>query len=474
MARLDRAFPVLNRQELERVHTLTLDILRVKGVLFHSDMALELFRKHGAHIDGHCVCLPPNLVERCLAQCPSGFVWKARDAQKSLYVGEGQTGFYVMQDHGPVYVQEREGPRRLGSMQDVINFYKLGQTSSVNAIVGQVTVDPHELTDASKHLRITHQLLRHTDKPIMSYPVASIEATERIFHMVEMVMGEGYLTANYFLTASVCALSPLQYAQESAETIIAYARHNQPVTVLTSPIQGISTPMTSIGALVAQNVELLAGLVLAQLVHPGIPVIYGTATATADMRTGGFVTGSPDANLVDRAGLQLAQELYRLPTRTLAGNTDAKVADIQAGYETMQNYILLLMGGSHMLNECLGILDGMMTVSYEKYIIDEEILRRVQVMMGGLDTSESAFDMSALLETPHEESFLMHQSTLDGCAEQWRPNVAIWNNYDSWTAAGCPSVLDRAASVCRERLESAPDSLLSPEMDKDLGAYAAS
>ena len=86
-----------------------------------------------------------------------------------------------------------------------------------------------------------------------------------------------------------------------------------------------------------------------------------------------------------------------MPTRTLAGNTDAKVPDIQAGYETMQNYIQLLMGGTHMINECLGILDGMMTVSYEKYIIDEEMLRRVGCMMRGLDTSEASFDISVLL-----------------------------------------------------------------------------
>lgn len=147
---------------------------------------------------------------------------------------------------------------------------------------------------------------------------------------------------------------------------------------------GVSTPISDIGALVAQNAELLAGIVLAQLVQPGVPVIYGTATYAADMRSGAFITGSPLSNLIDRAALQLAQSLYHMPTRTLAGNTDAKVPDIQAGYETMQNYIQLLMGGTHMINECLGILDGMMTVSYEKYIIDEEMLRRVGCMMRGL------------------------------------------------------------------------------------------
>ena len=102
----------------------------------------------------------------------------------------------------------------------------------------------------------------------------------------------------------------------------------------------------TLALLVAQNAELLAGIVLAQLVQPGVPVIYGTATYAADMRSGAFITGSPLSNLIDRAALQLARSLYHMPTRTLAGNTDAKVPDIQAGYETMQNYIQLLVNYS--------------------------------------------------------------------------------------------------------------------------------
>lgn len=472
MAYFNNEFKVLTHEQLERVHALTLDILRSKGVLFHSEIARDVLAAHGAKVDGACVTFPASLVKRCLSLCPAGFVWRARDPRKSLYTGEGQTDVFVMQDHGPVYVQERHGGRRHGTMRDVINFYKLGQTSRVNAIVGQCTVDPHEADGPNKHLLVTHQLLKHTDKPIMSWPVATIEENEKVFRMIEMVMGEGYLASNYFVTASVCALSPLQYAQESADTIIAYARANQPVTVLTAPMTGVSTPIGGIGALVAQNAELLAGIVLAQLVQPGVPVIYGTATYAADMRSGAFVTGSPVSNLIDRAALQLAQSLYHVPTRTLAGNTDAKVPDIQAGYETMQNYIQLLMGGTHMINECLGILDGMMTVSYEKYIIDEEMLRRVDCMMRGLDTSEAAFDMGALLETPHAEPFLMHESTLAACADQWLPDVACWDNYDTWFSEGCPSILDKAAEKCRERLESAPDDLLTPKLNQELAAFA--
>jgi len=466
-------FKVLTPNELARIHALTLQVLREKGVLFYSKRAQDIFAKHGLKVDGACIKFPPALVDRCLAQAPSGFFWTARDAAKSIYVGEGQENkVHVMQDHGPVFVQERDGTRRNGCMQDVINFYKLGQTSLVSTIVGQVAVDPSEITAQNKQLLITHQLLKHTDKPLLSFPGTSGKANAQVFAMIEMVMGAGYLAEHYCVAASVCALSPLQYADESADCIIEYATANQPVLVLTAPMMGVSVPMAPLAALVTQNAELIAGLVLAQLVNPGTPVIYGTGTATADMRTGAYVTSSPDSYLVDRAALQLAQTLYHLPTRTMAGNTDAKIADIQAGYETMQNYMLLLMGGSHMINECLGILDGMMTVSYEKYLIDEEMLCRMDCMMKGLTKNEADFDMSVIFETPHTEPFLMHDTTLDACATQWKPSLACWSSYDQWTAEGMPSLLDKAAKLCQERIESAPSDLLGKDLNTALAAFA--
>lgn len=472
MIRFNREFKVLTDHQLQRVHALSLEVLERKGVLFHSEEARSILERHGARVDGACVRLAPALVDAAIAQCPPRFLWQARDSRKSLLVGDGQDEVLVMQDHGPVFVQERNGQRRLGTLKDVVNFYKLGQTSAVTTIVGQCTVDPHELDDSPcKHTRITHALLRHTDKPLLSWPQMSNRHTRDIFDMVEMVMGEGYLSRNHFLTASVCALSPLQYAQESADTIIAYARAGQLVMLLTAPMNGVSAPIGDIAALVMQNSEILAGLVLAQAVAPGIPVIYGIGTYASDLRTGAFVTGSPDSKLVDRAALQLAQTLYHLPTRFMAGNTDAKIPDIQAGYETMQNYVLLLMGGTHMINECLGILDGMMAVSYEKYIIDEELLRRTDRMMRGLDTGEAAFDISDLLDTPHGESFLMRESTLAACGHQWLPEVSCWSSYDAWEAEGRPDILDRAADLCAARLRAAPDNLLGKELDLALAAF---
>lgn len=465
-------FNMLKEEELHRIHDLTVQVLREKGIMFYSQRAIDIFKHHGFKCDGFCVKFAPHQVEKALSSCPSGFTWTARDPAKTIYVGEGQEmKVHVMQNHGPVFVQESNGSRRYGTMEDVINFYKLGQTSTITTIVGQVSVDPHEVDGLDKQLRITQQLLKHTDKPLMSYPAVHYEDNQRVFNMLEMVYGKGYLADHYCINTSVCALSPLQYAHESADCLIAYAEANQPAMVLTAPMLGVSTPVSPIGAVIAQNAELLAGIVLSQLVQPGVPMIHGTATYATDMTTGAFVTASPELNLIDRVALQLAQQIYHLPTRTLAGNTDAKIADIQAGYETFQNYVHLFMGGSHMVNECIGILDGMLAVSYEKYIIDEEMMDRMHIMMTKLPTTEQDYDISVLLNIPHGDSFLMEESTLAACKDQWKPTVAYRDSYDQFEKDGQPNILDRAKIICDERIASAPSDLLGNDLNRDLDAY---
>ena len=128
MTYLNREFRVLTEQQLQRVHALTLEVLERKGILFHSEEARGILEAHGARVDGECVRLSPSQVDDALAQCPPRFLWQARDSHKSLLVGDGQDGVLVMQDHGPVFVQERAGTRRLGTLDDAVNFYKLGQT----------------------------------------------------------------------------------------------------------------------------------------------------------------------------------------------------------------------------------------------------------------------------------------------------------------------------------------------------------
>lgn len=470
---LQAKMTIVGRAELERIHEQTLKVLAETGVAFHSDEALTIFKNAGAKTVGDLVLISPDMVERALESAPSEFTWHARNPENSILVGVDQNRVHVMLDHGSVNIQDIDNGRRTSVTTDLSNLYRLGQASSVCNVIGQAPVDPSDADPSVKHLIITRELLCNTDKPLMSYPVDSTQQTRDIFTMVEMVMGKGYLANHPAVGVSVCALSPLKYAPESCDTLVEYSRRNQPALVLTCAMSGVTAPVSLMGTVILQNAEILAGLVLTQLVNPGNPFVYCPASAVPNMKSAAYITGSPESNLINVVGLQLARELYNLPTRTMAGLTDAKIVDCQAGYETMQNLFTLMLSGTSMINECVGTLDAIMTVSYEKFIIDQELIARMHRIMEGVDTSEEEFDIRVIQEIGQKGSYLMHPTTAKKCRSMWTPVVSDRNLYADWERSGAEDVVVQANRKYKEILASCPDSLLSQEVVNDLDAFIA-
>jgi len=465
---------MVSHKDLNRIHEQTIKILEETGVAFHSEEAIEVFRRAGAKINGTVVYITGKMIEEAIKQVSKQFTWHAVNSENNLLVGEGQDRVHVMLDHGSIYIQDMENGRRISKMKDLTNIFQLGQASNICNIIGQVPVDPSDADADIKHLLITRELLRHTDKPLMSYPVETQAQIRDIFSMVEMVMGEGYLNDHPALGVSVCALSPLKYAPESCGTMLAYAKKRQPVLALTCAMSGVTAPISPMGTAIMQNAEILSGLVLTQLVSPGTPFVYCPASAVPNMQSAGYITGSPESNLINIIGLQIAGDLYGLPTRTMAGLTDAKVVDCQAGYETMQNYFTLMLAGTHLINECMGTLDSIMTVSYEKFMIDEEILSRMLRILKGIETSEEAFDIGIIQEIGQTGSYLMHPSTAAKCRDMWTPTVADWNAYAAWEKAGSEDILVRANRRYKQVLAECPDTLLDAATDDALTKFITS
>lgn len=462
---------IVSAGDLNRIHESTVAVLQRTGVKFNSDEVVEIFRKHGARVDGQVVHISRQMLEQALENAPSNFLWHARNPVASINVGTDQSRTHVLLDNGPVFIHDIENGRRKGTMADLINLYKLGQASDVADVIGQIPVDPEDMNGPDKSLHIAHQLLRHTDKPLMGW-VESPDHIQKIFDMVEIAMDyPGYLKMHPAIGVSVCALSPLQYSPETCETILAYARKRQPLMILTCAMTGMTAPMNLVRAAIQQNAEILAGIVLAQLVNPGTPVVYSPASAVANLRTASYITGAPESNLINMVGLQLASDLYNLPTRTMAGLTDAKIVDCQAGYETMQNMFTLMLGGTHMINECLGTLDGIMTVSYEKFILDEEMISRMLRISDGIDITDSDFDVDVIHEVARAGSYLIHKSTALACRSNWVPRISNWDPFETWRREGSEDVLKRANRRYTQVLAECPESMLDSDLDGALRRF---
>lgn len=455
------------------IHAASIKLLCETGCIFHSDQALETLKKHGAKVEGKTVYFNEDLVKKAMATVPSTFQWRARNADFTTTIGKG--GFRLAPSAGNIYVQDMDKGRRIAVLEDVRRIQSIHQMSSVVDFVGNNPCDPSDIDPSQRHLYVTYETLKHTQKPLVSYFAPYKEQPAETLQMVALAFGEPDVLKNHHVVGtSVATTSPLSYSAETLQVITAFAEHNQPVMITTAAMGGISGPLDLMGIALQQNAELLAGTVYIQLVNPGNPVVWSPSSTVAWLKTANYSTGTPEGMLPNILILQMAREFYKVPTRSMAGLTDAKAVDCQAGYETMQNLMLAMLGGAQIVYEALGVLENILTTSYEKIIIDEEIYARIRRIHAGMDTSDMASSIELIQAVGGGGEYLTHPHTLDNFRNMWHPTVSNWENFNEWENSGFEDAAIAANKVWKERLLNAPDTCLTPEVDRDLTAFIES
>jgi len=469
--RMQSRLNVISKPDMQWIHAASLKILAETGIVFHSEEALTICRNHGAKVSGKTVCFPKKLVRQVLESAPNTFRWKARNDEQSVTVGDPQEKLLLQPNSGPVFIQDLDQGRRKATLKDFANIIKLCQASDIVSLVGSFPVDPGDLNPDQKHLYMMYEILKNTDKPLIGFETGGPKIRQTL-DMVAIAMGQkDFLREHHCVGVAACPLSPLSYEPSSCETIIEFAKQNQVIFFTAAIMAGFSGPISLFGTTILHNAEVLAGITLAQLVNPGNPVVYSIGSTVANMQNGNFITGSPEMMLIHLAAMQMGLEYYHLPTRSMCGMTDSKIIDCQAGYETMQNLMAGILGGAHMIFECLGVLDAIMTTSYEKLMIDLEIISRVMRIREGLDTTGKEQALKIIQEIGHESTYISHTDTLTGFRNRWLPTLSEWETYEDWQASGSQDVAVRANRQYKEILEKAPQSLIDPEVDKALQAY---
>lgn len=461
----------LNQDDFERIHEASLKILEETGVVFHDDEACELFKKHGAKVEGSTVHIPRELVNAAVKNAPRTYQYHARNPQRTIVMGEG---INAQPNNGPVFIQDLDNGRRRATLQDTANLQILAQASDVITVAGQHPVDPSDVSSETKHLLICHETLKHTDKPIMGWDVGFERANEYL-DLVQIAFGKGTGAENapegQYCQTPVNPLSPLQWEEKTLGTMKAYLSRGQGIHYLPCILGGVSGPMRPIGTAVLQNAEILSGLTFAYLFNPKAPALYTPSSSTAYMKKGTYCTGTPGMSLVNLPILQMAHEFYEIPTRCMCGMTDSKVVDAQAGLETMQNVLMAVMGGCDFVFESFGVLDAIMTVSYEKHIIDEEIVARVIALKQGMDLSDDALSVEVIQELGPGGMYLDADDTLDHFMDPFENIVSECESYDKWVEEGSLDIAQRANIEYKRRLAEAPDTLLDATIEKDLQDY---
>lgn len=459
---------VIGQEKFLEIHDASLKILEETGVVFHHETALSIFKHHGAKVEDQLVKLNRKLVEKALAQVPGQFSWKARNASYSRVLGDG----YLLQPAaGTVKVHDLDGIIREGTLEDYTNFQKIYQFDEIFDLVGMIPVEPKDVDQQVKHLLMMYEILKHTNKPVNGFMTTGNQAKAQLDMMEIAVGGKKEFEDNHYMAVSIGVTTPLTYSWDPLETLIHYVRRNQVPTILSAPLAGVTSPYSLLGTAVLQNAEILAGIVLTQLIQPRHPVVYCPSATVANMKTAGFSTGAPEGMLINIANIQMGTDFYKIPVRTMAGLTDAKVPDFQAGVETMQNLMMGMLSGAHLLNESVGILDNILTVSYEKTILDGETISRIKRINQGIRGVDQDLCIDAIQGVGHSGSYLTDPMTVQNCRQRWTPTSSFWGNQQDWENEGALPSRQRANQIARQILAEAPDSLIDQALDQELKSY---
>lgn len=437
---------MLDKSEIEGIHYSSLQILNNTGLIFHSEDARQLMQFHGARVDGKRVYIPSTLVEKALMSCPTGFTLKSRNPEKNVAIGNGIAALEATR--GSVYITDSFGQRRKATADDFIKLTKLVQTSEVvNLNCGAIT-NPFDINHQALPAFSMICSALYTDKPLPGLTLNEAVARECLY--LAEIAYEG-LEENMVL-GTICPISPLAYGISDLRAAYVYARSGQPLCVTSCSMAGVTAPPTLAGTLAVNNAEILAGITFIQLIKEGTPVVYGNLSSVTDMRHVNMATGAPEGILLQLAAKQVAR-YYNLPFRGGGVLNDARSVDIQAGYESMMNLILTMMSGFDYVPHAIGMLDSYMSISYEKFIIDEGMLMAVKRLLRGIEVSNETM-LTSLVEKvgPGGNYLTADETALFFRREYWQPALDTRQPFSERNITGTHGFPDRAMDVCLRRL----------------------
>jgi trimethylamine--corrinoid protein Co-methyltransferase len=450
----------LTRNELDMIHNTSMRILREVGVAFHDEETLKIFKDHDIKVDGHTVFLEEKIVRNAVESAPSQFTVTARNPGHNVVIGGDRV--VCAPGYGAPFVVTKDGGQREATMEDYDTFCKLVQTSKYLDMNGFMMVEPSDVPAHTAHLNMLFSNIILSDKVFMGSPISG-EGARDALDMAGIVWGKKERIVNKPVMISlISALSPLQYTKEMSAALIEFASYGQPCVIAPLTMAGTSGPITIAGLLALQNAEILAGITLAQRLNPGTPVVYGSASSITDMRTGGLSIGAPEQSVIISGTAQMAR-FYDLPGRAGGGLADAHIPDMQAGIESTFALMTAARNGINFVLHACGILGSYLSISFEKFLIDEEICGMIKKLLTPIEVTDDSLDFNTIKEVGIGGQFLTQPKTAELCREAFfMPHVLCRESYANWERSGKKRIVETASLYLSKRLSQ----YTKPEIDE--------
>ncbi len=471
IARAIPPYDILGEESLARIEAAADRILAEVGIEFRDDpAALELWRRAGARIDGLRVRFPPGMLREILATAPRQFTQHARNPANSVRIGGDAVVFAPA--YGSPFVTDIDRGRRYGTIEDFENFVKLAQSSPWLHHSGGTICEPTDLPVNKRHLDMVMAHIRCSDRAFMGSVTAEDRAEDSI-EMARILFGADFVDANCVILGNVNVNSPLVWDGTMTTSLRAYARANQAAVVVPFILGGAMGPVTTAGAIAQALAETMAGCALTQLERPGAPVIFGNFLSSMSLRSGSPTFGTPEPAAGSLVIGQLARRLG-LPLRCAGNFSTSKLPDAQAMTEGTMSMLSAIHCGANFVLHSAGFLDGLLAMSYEKFILDCDLCGALHTYLDGVRVDEASLALDAFEEVGPGGHFF-------GCAHTmahyetafWDSETADNEPFEKWADEGADDSAMRANRIWKRRLAEFVPPPLDPGTEEALTDFVA-
>jgi trimethylamine--corrinoid protein Co-methyltransferase len=459
----------LSAKQVESLHEAALSVLEKTGFSYEAglDENLALTAEFGMEVDRehHRIYFPRDQVMEQVKNAPQRVVLYSRDEKNDLHLEDDRV--YLGTGGAAIKILDLDtGEARHTTLKDLYDLGRLvDQLNNIHFFLRPCI--PKDIPEALYDENVFYTCLKATAKHVMA-GVNDVDGFHKMLNIAAMVAGNlENLTARPFVSVIASfAISPLRLCTHSTRIMLEAVRHKIPVALSCAPMAGVTSPITMSGTLVQTHAEQLAGIALSQMASPGAPVLYGGIPGRANLWNLGYQGGSVECGMMNAAIHQLASHI-KVPNYNSSGLTDAKIPDAQAGWEKALTTLLAAMGGSNYVHHAAGMLNCMITVAHEQFVIDDEIIGLCCKVLAGIPTDSEYLALEVIDSAARGNDFIKSAHTMRHIKSEYFSGNGVTDtkNWDKWIKAGRLDAWMRARNIAKKILARSNPSHIPSEID---------
>ncbi|MEG0496069.1 MAG: trimethylamine methyltransferase family protein [Eubacterium sp.] len=460
----------VSKDEVQKIHEESLKVLANVGINFEHPEILDIFKKHGAKVNGTTVYMDEKMVMDAISTIPSSFT--VENSKGNFTFGNGSR--ILMPAVGNIYLLE-DGKIHKMTNDDTVNLFKISDTSDViDCNYFNVFLDDKSLSMDERIYSPIAMILKYSHKPAMhlmanTFPIKGDirEPFKKGLEMIEQFEGRKGVYNNI---VHVNSLSPLCYDRDPLIKFLVGTEMNQPLWFSPCAMPVLTGPPSVAGIVTMTNAEVLAGMVLSQLVHPGLPVVYGNTSASTNLREIQLSIGAPETALISYCVAGLA-DLYNIPFRTGGGLSDAKDFDAQAGAESDMMIHATLDAGPDLILHACGIMGSFNIGSFEKFLFDEDLYRMHKRLLNGVNVTDKTICYDMIEKVGPRGNYLQGRTPKMFKQEFFSPKYFNKEDPNQWQTNGNKPIYADLKEAVQKRLASYTPPEITKEQIELLNPY---